>query len=239
VAFFLIEHLCFIQVAPVRCTQSVHSCFSTQTVLCTPQVKDSRSTTKECWGTMPLTSFPLIRDLSYCRQRDYIEASKEVTVTVLCSTVALWLGLIFAWVSPTYLVSRYLTTFVLSGEFLLLSTALVGPIFYIITKRYGSDLPAPSSRHFLQGWFFTLLALCVCLIAAAIFGYNRISSPGTEIERGQLSFGPMVTLSLIIFVISTITLFLVITIGNFMEDGAVGLMHDDTQSYVREFQGDK
>lgn len=186
---------------------------------------------------MSLSKVPLFRDLSYCRRRDYLEASKEVVITVLCSTVALWLGVIFAWVSPTYHVSHYLDTFILSGEFLLLSTALVGPIFYIITKRYGSDLPAPTSRYFLQGWLFIVLALFVCLIASAIFGYNRVSSPvGNAAHGGSLNFGPMAWLSVIMFVLSTLILFLVITIENFMDDGAVEVMRTDTADYVERFQ---
>ena len=46
----------------------------------------------------------------------------------------------------------------------------------------------------------------------------------------------MLTLSFVVFALAIIILFLVLTIENFMEDGAVAVMRDDTSDYVREFQ---
>lgn len=145
----------------------------------------------------------------------------------------MWLGLIFVWISISETSSNYLARFIVTGELLLISSAPIGPTFYIITRRYGTDLPQPYSRHFLQGWLFIFLSLVVSLIAAGIFGYQRISElAGAD----RVSTIGMIWLSCGVFILSITVLYPVITIENFMDDGAARAMRQDTVDYVAEFQ---
>src|SRR4051812_27237636 len=104
---------------------------------------------------------PFVRDLLRCRAKDYGEAAKEVGTTFLLALIPIWLGGLVMFLIQRASVTQYIADFMVSGEVLLISAALIGPNVYIVTKRYG-DLPKSLTIHFPQGWFLIVVSLVIC-----------------------------------------------------------------------------
>jgi hypothetical protein len=181
------------------------------------------------------TGVPIIKDLSRCRRSDYGEAAKEVAGSFLLALIPVWLGAVVLALVPNVSVAHYVSEFFVSGEALLVSTALIGPNIYVATKKYGSF--KDFSIHFPQAWFLTTVSSVICMITAAIFGtqrvYVQLSSAGKE-----PIFDPtvMFRLSLAIVVITVLALYLVTVFRNYAEGGAASRMHSDEQDFVDEFR---
>src|SRR5689334_12086317 len=103
-----------------------------------------------------LGSVPIIRDLRRCRRTDFSEAAKEVIGSFLLALIPIWLGVIVLILIPSASIRHYVGDFFISGEGLLVSAALIGPNFYIVTKRYGSF--KNFSVSFPQAWFLTIVS---------------------------------------------------------------------------------
>ena len=181
--------------------------------------------------------FPLVRDLKRCRRQDYVEAVKEVFATVVLAVLPVWLGAVVLMLIPNASVAHYVGEFLSSGEALLISAALVGPIVYIITKKYG-ELPKSLTIHFPQGWLLVLLWLVICMIVTAIFGAQRIYAqfaPGGT-NAALFDKGSMQGFSGIILFLAIACLYIVTVFRNFVEDGASVEMHSETADFLKEWR---
>lgn len=161
--------------------------------------------------------------------QNFGDACVELISIFLFGFMPIWLSILFSWLSPEGTVVAFLNRFFSSGEALLMSSALVGPLVYVIFKRYG-DLPKKLTLRFPFGWFYMSLIFLICVITAGVFGYNSATSESDKILSENMRF-----LSVTILAVSLTILFLVSTIRNFMERGPTKIMHDDTVKFLESW----
>ncbi len=174
--------------------------------------------------------------------QNIVDALKELLSVLLLGFLPITLGLLFAWLLPSGSVVQFVLAFLGSGEALLLSTALVGPLIYILAKNHGkfpnfSDLirnndnnSLKASIQFPYGWFFIVSIFLICVIAASVFGYNAAVS-----ENEKFLSGNMQKLSAIIILLSLTIFFLISIVRNNLLDGAAKIMSDDTSEFLSEW----
>lgn len=176
----------------------------------------------------------LVQDLCKCRRKDFVEAAKEVISIFILSIIPIWLGALLMALIPRASVANYLHEFFVSGEALLISAALIGPSFYVITKKYG-DLPNSLSIHFPQGWFLLIITFVICMFATAVFGLQRYSQlPPKQIDL--FDPGLMQDLSISILIATFVTLFVMTTFRNYLEDGAAKEMHSGEEEFMKQWK---
>lgn len=126
-----------------------------------------------------LRLIPFASELDKCSWSDLRQAGAELFVVTVFATLPLWL---FPVLGPIIFLTEIsflgqLGNTVQSGELFLYCAALMGPLFYIIMKRYG-EFSRDEGRYrvtisFPQGLFFVVFAALVCIIAAVSFSLMR------------------------------------------------------------------
>lgn len=179
--------------------------------------------------------------LPYSKQ-NFVDAIKEFLSVLLFGFMPIILGLLFAWLSSSGSVTQFVLGFLASGEALLLSAALVGPLIYVLVKTYGElpslsglirnydKFPGTISIQFPFGWYFISLIMLICVIAAGVFGYNSALS-----ENDKLLSENMQILSAIIILSSLLIYFLISITRNNLADGAAKLMNANTNEFLKEW----
>lgn len=157
------------------------------------------------------------------------DASKEVGVTVLFGCLPVLLGTLFAWLSANASVCGFLKDFFSSGEPLLISAALVGPLIYVLFRKYG-DFPNNLSIQFPLGWFFIVAIVLVCVISAGVFGYR------SAIDKKTIVAENMADLSVLITIFSLLIFFAISAIRNNIDGGAPDIMTSDTDKFLKEWR---
>ena len=173
---------------------------------------------------------------------DFFDAIREILSVLFFGFMPITLGLLFAWLSPSGDVAQFALGFLASGEALLLSTALVGPLIYVLFKNYGEfpnlsslirnydKFPDTISIKFPFGWFFVLIIISICVISASVFGYNSALSGGSKILPEKIR-----TLSVIVILLSLSIFFFVSIVRNNVVGGAAKLMRADTKTYLDDW----
>jgi hypothetical protein len=182
-------------------------------------------------------SYPLVRDFRNCTRDDFTEAAKELLVLIVFAGMPIWLGLMISAVSKgDKTVSSFLHEFFASGDALLISAALVGPLIYVITRKYG-DLPESLTIRFPQGWLFVVIITIICIIAAALFGFDRVfkPDPGGGGRSSVFDEKSMRAFSFGVLFLSISIVYLVGVLRNYLERGAPAIMRNDTQEFLREW----
>ena len=185
-----------------------------------------------------LSGVPLFRDLLRCRRRNFAEGAKEVIGSLFFAMLPIWLGVCVIFLMSRASVGKYVSEFLVSGEALLISAALIGPSIYVITKKYG-DLPKSLKNDFPQGWFLVLVSLTICMITAAIFGVQRFYAQLTSSNVSPeplFDAGLMESFSICILLVTVLGLYLVTVFKNFMEDGAAAAMHSEEDDFLRKWK---
>lgn len=115
-------------------------------------------------------------------------AAKEVVVATVFSLLPIWLypTLLFFADQPFWETVR---SCLVRGELYLYSAALLGPLIYSVSKRYGAEgdnvgdtpvaergFPRVLSLRFPYGDLFSVIAIVVCVIAAGVFALIRASA---------------------------------------------------------------
>jgi uncharacterized membrane protein len=182
-------------------------------------------------------SYPLIKDFKNCSRDDFVEAAKELFVLIVFAGMPVWLGLIFSVLSKADKATTiFFLEFLASGESLLISAALVGPLIYVITRKYG-DLPEAFTIRFPQGWLFVVLIAIICVIAAATFGFDRVfRQAATDHGRSSVFDESSIRMfSLCTLFISVAIVYLVSVLRNYLDRGAPAIMRSDTQSFLDQW----
>jgi hypothetical protein len=184
-----------------------------------------------------LKGIPLTRELLNCRRQDYAEAAKEVVTTLAFSMLPFWLGTLIFFLVKRGSVVKFIDDFLASGEALLISAALIGPVIYVITKQYG-DLPRSLTIRFPQGWLFVIVAIAICLITAAIVilqrVYLQVFASGND--AALFEAGLMRGLSLAIFIVTVSSLYLVTVLKNYTDTGAAAEMRHQGKVFHKEWR---
>lgn len=134
-----------------------------------------------------LTKIPIYGQLLNSPAASIWAALKDLLVTTLFSLLPLWfyptiVKLSFG--SPFWIT---VNSFISGGEFFIFSAALVGPLIYSITKKYGEEkrsednqsedaFPKIPSIQFPYGVWFVSISVLVCCFAAIFFGILRANN---------------------------------------------------------------
>jgi hypothetical protein len=142
------------------------------------------------WVRWLFTQIPIYGQLFNSSKSSISAALNDLFITTLFSLLPLWFYPIiakFAFGTPFWSTVK---SFVNGGELFIYSAALVGPLIYAITKRYGEDneqdpqgksdvagvFPKIRSIQFPYGVWFVLISILVCCFAAIFFGIMRANS---------------------------------------------------------------
>lgn len=151
------------------------------------------------------------------------EARSEILMTTIFATMPFWfpiIGLLILNDPPSLLEG------IRNGELLIYAATLVGPLAYIITKRYGNyvvrgeaddqqDLPL--SHPFPNGRMSVTVAMIICIISGIVVTLQKVQ--GSSLLNGikLINTTGLAVASIILFILSTILLFCVSAYRNFIE----------------------
>jgi hypothetical protein len=182
-----------------------------------------------------LSRLPLLGRLREVPRDALKEARDEVVATTLFAAMPFWFPLL------AYLVMTHPPAALEGlrrGDLLIYSASLVGPLTYIITKRYGryvapSDDPdepdTPLSFPFPYGRSSVALAMVICIISGMVITLEKLDYlPNTKDLHLIYEPGLAVT-SVIVFVVATTLIFCVASYRNFIE----GLAHKHSDKINR------
>ena len=137
---------------------------------------------------------PIYGELASARRENLIAALAELSATVLFSTLPIWLFpaifSLFITDAPTF--GDLLSYAVMQGDFYLYAAACVGPLIYIIFKKYAEIRPidAPDERasdytfgtrigrltfEFPYGVIFVTISVLLCTISALLYTFITMS----------------------------------------------------------------
>jgi hypothetical protein len=170
-----------------------------------------------------LSRLPLLGRLREVPDDALREARDEVLTTTLFAAMPFWFPLV------AYLVMTQPPAALeglRKGELLIYSASLVGPLTYIITKRYGRfvapnddpDQPdTPLSFPFPYGRASVALAMIICVISGVVITLQKLDYlPKTKDLHLIYEPGLAIT-SLVVFVLATTLIFCVAAYRNLIE----------------------
>lgn len=132
-----------------------------------------------------------------------------------------------------------------TGELFLFSTALVGPLGYIISKNYGEKAPSDGKPALMRyaikfpygaGFIFA----CVGISLVSSFAFLVLRNPffqSSEISK-LINYDGVIDLSWITFVLATLILFCAIAYRNGF-DSIARTMSDQERSFSDEWEAQK
>lgn len=183
---------------------------------------------------------PFVGRLGECSSDDLLEAGKEVLVATLFSTMPLWLLPLLSAIVFVNSVSTF--DAVKTGELFLFSTALVGPLVYIIGKNYSVEDSSKKPLGFLQssirfpyGQGFVWFCIAICLISSVVFILlrNPLFSQGDLAKI--INYDGVITLSLGCFTISILVFFCATAYRNSL-DNVVRAMPKQEAEFSRQWE---
>jgi hypothetical protein len=121
-----------------------------------------------------------------------------------------------------------------SGEMLLISCAIIGPLLYVISKRYG-NLEDPLTLRFPYSLAFSLVIITIWFISGGVFTAKKLGSIYVDLAD-ILDNGAMWNLSAAITLAAILTLYCATVFRNYMDRIDPGsLMHAEQEEFVRDF----
>ena|GEM_PF-1277488 len=203
---------------------------------------------------------PLMRMISYIpiygqlvdtKKKHLHSATCDVFITTLFSLLPLWLYPLFSLWTFDFSLETTFKALTSNGEFFLYSAALVGPLIYSITKRYGLDdeeetgddqqIPRRKIKliktiEFPYGRLFIIISVFTCLFAALFFSVMQASSQlesdiGVKIplERDNLFF-----ISALMYIFTLSCLFCV-SVYRLDLENIPKRINEDTHNFVDEW----
>lgn len=173
------------------------------------------------WRT--ISHLPVLKRLHEVPNEALKEARAEIVNTTIFAAMPFWfpvVGYIILTQSPAVIDSLR------NGELLIYAATLVGPLAYIITKRYGkyvapNDDPTqpdlPLSYPFPEGRVSVTVAMVICIISGIVITLQKIQTlPALDGIELINSTGLAIS-SIFLLFISTLLLFCVSAYRNFME----------------------
>lgn len=166
---------------------------------------------------------PLVGRLKEVPAEALREAWAEIWTTTVFAAMPFWfplVGLIILTNPPDLLEG------IRNGELLIYAATLVGPLAYIITKRYGKfvakgmeagEPDVPLTYPFPNGRLAVTIAMVICIISGIVITLQKLQA--SEALKGikLINGAGLAISSIILFIVSTILLFCVSAYRNFME----------------------
>lgn len=183
---------------------------------------------------------PFIGRLPECSVDDLKEATTEVLVATIFSTMPLWLLPMLSAVFFKEPVTGYEA--IRTGELFLFAAALVGPLVYIISKNYGERTHGEDARGFLnysikfpygQGFIYFCVAICLVSSFAFIVLRNPLFKE-SELAK-MINYAGVIGLSWVCFVLATIIFFCATAYRNSL-DNIPRVMPKQERDFIREWE---
>ncbi len=173
------------------------------------------------------------RRFAVCDDDDFRQANVEVSIVCISAFLPLWAGAgFFSMTTRAGATAEFAWHFFISGELLLIACAIIGPLIYIITRKYGK-FTAPLSLRFPYSTGFSILIVLIWFIAGGIF----VSKRASDLYHAQiLDDGAMLGLSIVITVAALAILYLATLFRNSIDRLDPGkLMHDEQERFVKDY----
>jgi uncharacterized membrane protein len=148
-----------------------------------------------------------------CSARDFGDATAEMLITTFFSTMPLW---IMPLIGPLIFDTRlsfydHLLSTIRGGELFVYCAALVGPLIFIITKRYG-ETSRENNRFsftiaFPHGVLFVLTSALICIFAGFAFGLMKNPLFGTAESSIKFNLTGIFWTSIVVYFISLYCVF--------------------------------
>ena len=192
------------------------------------------------WRTI-LYAIPFAPEFYKCSRRDLGEALLEMLIMTFFSTMPLWimplLGPIIFRTEVSF-TENVLST-IRGGELFVYCAALVGPLIYIITKRYG-EVENNNGRFslaiaFPHGVAFALFSALICVFAGFAFSLMKNPIFSTKDAGIQLNLTGIFWASIGIYVFSLYCFFSASAYRNAMT-GFVQDTHVEEDSFSAEWE---
>ena len=180
------------------------------------------------------TRIPIIGQLrEKCSRQNLCDALYETASFMFFATMPLWVLPIFSyWIfSSNRTVVDQAISLAGDGELFVYSAASLGPLFYIITKRYGEWNATALHKltiSFPSGISFILFSFIVCLLSGFFFGVVRIPElKSTKLPIDELR---IIWTSVAMFTIALVCLFCASAYRNSIEEFVrTAKMNDDDE----------
>ncbi|MGO8866363.1 MAG: hypothetical protein ACLQME_07680 [Alphaproteobacteria bacterium] len=175
------------------------------------------------------------RRLKACAAEDFLQAAVEVGVICFSAFLPLIAGLvIFPLTNVPHATARYEYSFLTSGDMLLICCAIIGPLIYVVTRKYGKFID-PLTIRFPYSTGFSLIIVVIWFIAGGVF----VAKKSFDLYVAGPNFfddNAMWWLSVIITVIAIGHLYMATVFRNCLDRIDPGdLMHDDQEEFVKDF----
>ena len=157
-------------------------------------------------------------------------ALNEFKYLAALSLMPIWLGALLQFVTDSSILA-YLNGYLENGEGLLLCSATVGPLIYVIIKD--DEETSKNSRPFPGKFNYILSIIVICIISAAILGLR------TAIKSNPYSIVSMDAVWMLSAIVSSASLiiwFLVTGTRAAREHGAPSIMRASSMSFLKQFQ---
>lgn len=179
----------------------------------------------ECIAKLAATvwrKIPFVGELGECSRKDVGHAFIEVVVTALFSTLPLWLLPLFGHFMFKSNANMLANTYALAkdGELFLYAAACLGPLMFIIARRYGEirrQNTWPSlSIQFPYGMWFLFSILGIGIFCGLAFGILRL--PGVQGIKNLVDPSNTIKVSFFCYLFSLFLLFVASAYRNRFEE---------------------
>lgn len=194
-----------------------------------------------------LQGIPLYGGLFRASSKSLKSSGIELFVSTLFSTLPIWffpliLSLAISG-SPTF--STLLLNSIARGDLFIYSTAIAGPLIYVITKRYGervepADPDSVKPNHFRQwtiafpsGASFIWASAGILLIASLLFSFYIL--PTFAEVKLKLNEGFLFYMSIVVYVFSLSCFYAVTVYKCEMGIDISKEMRDDEKGFLKEY----
>jgi hypothetical protein len=183
---------------------------------------------------------PFSSDFRKCSRQDFRDAATELFVTTFFTTMPLWimplLGPVIFKTEASF--TDQLLSTIKGGELFVYCAALVGPLIYIIAKRYGEIKNEDKFSvviAFPHGLLFVLFSALLCVIAG--FAFSLMKNPVLESHQDviQLNFSGIFWASVCAYVFSLYCFFCASVYRNAMADFVAGIREEE-DSFAIEWE---
>lgn len=170
-----------------------------------------------------MSHVPILKRLHEVPSEALREARAEIVNTTIFAAMPFWfpiVGYIILIQPPAILES------VRNGELLIYAATLVGPLAYIVTKRYGryvarsadpEEPDLPLSYPFPEGRPSVTTAMVICIISGIVITLQKLQTLPLMKGIELVNTTGLAISSVAILIVSTLLLFCVAAFRNFME----------------------
>lgn len=193
-----------------------------------------------------LTQVPIYGQLINSSTSSLKEAFSDLFTATLFSLLPLWFYPIISKVAYGTDFWPTVGSFVGSGEFFLYSAALVGPLIFSITRKYGERVPRKESEdgeeegafplrytiQFPYGIWFVLISALVLGFSAYFFGILREASLNTSARQPDEAM--LLGVSAVMYVF-TLSCFYCVAVYRLQIEGTTNQFGSDTRDLMRQW----